>query len=222
MIICLDGLLSGKDLGALLAKVELARFRDGKATAGWSAKLVKNNLQLDASDRHYPDIAARIDAALRANEVFMLATLPRVLQPPIISRSEPGMFYGSHVDDALMGDPPARTDLSYTLFLSPPENYEGGELVVESASGEQEYKLPAGAAVVYPSTYLHRVNAVRSGTRQVAVGWVQSLVRDAAQRELLFDLNRTRLSVFAKIGKGEEFDLLSRACSNLLRSWSEL
>lgn len=222
MIICLEGVLSADEAGGIAVQAQAGRFRDGRGTAGWSAKLVKNNLQLAGDDPRYAKIVRRIDAALRANEVFALAALPRAMQPPFISRSEAGMGYGAHVDDALMGDPAIRTDLSYTLFLSPPDSYEGGELVIESAGGEQDFKLSAGCAVLYPSTHLHRVNPVRAGVRLVAAGWVQSLVRDEARRELLFDLNRARQSVFAKLGKCEEFDLLSRVSSNLLRSWSEL
>jgi PKHD-type hydroxylase len=137
----------------------------------------------------------------------------------MISRYAQGASYGSHTDDALMGG--LRSDVSFTVFLNAPADYEGGELVLERPDGEQSFKLESGDAVVYPSTSLHRVNPVERGTRLVAVGWVQSLVRRADQRELLFDLDTARRSLFAREGKNAEFDLLSKCLSNLLRDWAE-
>jgi PKHD-type hydroxylase len=129
------------------------------------------------------------------------------------------MAYGTHVDDALMGG--MRTDISFTLFLSDPESYDGGELVTESHAGEQPFKLPAGSLVLYPSTTLHRVEPVTRGSRLAAVGWVRSLVRDPARRELLFDLDTARKALFDRDGKSPEFDLLSKCGANLLRMWAE-
>ncbi|WP_332767733.1 Fe2+-dependent dioxygenase [Phenylobacterium sp.] len=222
MILCIEDVLSAGDLEAIRGEIARSGFRDGRATAGWSARRVKNNLQMEAGDPCYERVAGRITAALRANEVFMQAALPRALRPPLISRSDVGMGYGRHMDDALMGEPYVRTDLAYTLFLSAPDAYEGGELVIESASGELDFKLAAGGLVLYPATYLHKVEIVRAGTRLVAVGWAQCCVRDAGRRELLFDLQRARRMVLADTGGGEAFDLMSKACGNLLRLWSEV
>ena len=137
----------------------------------------------------------------------------------MFSAYEPGMRYGSHVDDALMQG--MRTDVSFTLFLSDPDSYDGGELVIESASGEDAMKLPAGSLVAYPSTALHHVAAVTRGTRLAAVGWARSYVRDGAQREMLFDLDTARRQIFAEGGKTPEYDLVSKSLANLLRMWVE-
>jgi PKHD-type hydroxylase len=137
----------------------------------------------------------------------------------MFSRYEGGMHYGSHVDDALMQG--MRTDVSFTLFLSEPESYDGGELVIESASGEDAVKLDAGSLLAYPSTTLHHVAAVTRGVRLAAVGWARSFIRDGAQRELLFDLDTARRRLFAREGKSAEYDLVSKSLANLMRMWVE-
>ena len=144
---------------------------------------------------------------------------PKALSPLLFSRYEKGMHYGSHVDDALMDG--MRTDVSFTLFLSDPKSYDGGELVIESASGEETFKLAAGSLVAYPATSLHRVGDVTRGTRLAAVGWARSFIRDAARRELLFDLDTARRQMFAREGKSAEFDLVSKSLANLMRMWAE-
>ena len=129
------------------------------------------------------------------------------------------MHYGSHVDDALMDG--MRTDVAFTLFLSDPKSYAGGELTIESPSGEDTFKLDAGSLVAYPATSLHRVADVTRGARLAAVGWARSFVRDQARRELLFDLDTARQQMFARDGKSAEFDLVSKSLANLLRMWVE-
>ena len=211
MILCIQGVLEKDDLDTVRADVSKARFQDGRETAGWHARLTKDNEQAPGDER----IAQR----LMDNDVFALAVRPKRLAPVMISRYGEGKQYGTHVDDALMGG--VRSDVSFTVFISAPGDYEGGELVLERAEGEQSFKLEAGDAVVYPSTHLHRVNPVTRGTRLVAVGWAQSLVRRAEHRELLFDLDTARRTLFAREGKTAEFDLLSKSLSNLLREWVE-
>jgi len=196
-----------------------ATFVDGRATAGWHARLVKNNLQASGIDGAVAALRETLAAAIRDNPLFRLAARPKALTPLILSRYEPGMNYGSHVDDALMGD--MRTDVSFTLFLSDPATYDGGALVIETSGGEDEVKLPAGSLVAYPSTTLHRVEPVTRGMRLAAVGWARSFIRDAAQRELLFDLDTARQQLFAASGKTPEFDLLSKTSANLLRMWAD-
>lgn len=196
-----------------------AAFADGRATAGWHARLVKNNLQASSSDRHVIALREAIAAKILAHPLFRLAARPKALTPLILSRYEPGMDYGSHVDDALMNG--MRTDVSFTLFLSDPESYDGGALVIETSGGEDDVKLPAGSMVVYASTTLHRVAPVTTGVRLAAVGWARSFVRDPAKRELLFDLDTARQALFAREGKTAEFDLLSKSSANLLRMWAE-
>ena len=137
----------------------------------------------------------------------------------MISRYKPGKQYGTHVDDALMRG--LRTDISFTLFLSEPETYEGGALVVESAAGEQEFRLAAGAMIVYPSTELHRVESVKKGERLAAVGWARSFIRSSEQREILFDLENARRNIFDLHGKTLAFDQVSKCSANLLRMWAD-
>lgn len=218
MLIQIGNVLSPEELGRVRAGLARAPFEDGRNTAGWNARGVKNNLQAGASadvERLRGFVAERI---LR-NEVFSLAVRPKALTPLIFSRYGAGHAYGSHVDDALMGG--MRTDVSFTLFLAEPDSYEGGELVIESAAGEETVKLPAGSLVAYSSTTLHRVEPVGSGERLAAVGWARSYVRDAARREILFDLDQARRLLFAREGKTPEFDLVSKSTANLLRMWIE-
>jgi PKHD-type hydroxylase len=200
---------------ALLGK---ATFADGRATAGRHARLVKNNLQA-AADAGVDALRRELAAAIAGNRMFQLAARPKALSPLILSRYEPGMAYGSHVDDALMQG--MRTDVSFTLFLSDPDAYDGGALVIETTGGEEEIKPAAGTLVAYPATSLHRVQPVTRGARLAAVGWARSFVRDAARRELLFDLDLARERLFAREGKTAEFDLLSKSAANLLRMWAE-
>ena len=219
MILCIEGVLSPADLAALRPKLASGTYRDGRETAGWHARLGKDNEQAEPEDAGLRAASQLIGERLRQHEVFSLAVRPKRLAPMMVSRYVEGRSYGSHVDDALMDG--LRSDVSFTVFLGAPADYEGGELVLERTDGEQSFKLEAGDAVIYPSTSLHRVNRVESGTRLVAVGWAQSLVRRAEHREMLFDLDTARRALFAKSGKTPEFDLLSKCLSNLLREWAE-
>ena len=196
-----------------------ANFVDGRATAGWHAKLVKRNLQASGADKALADLRTTLAAKISEHQLFRLAARPKALTPLILSRYEPGMEYGTHVDDALMNG--MRTDVSFTLFLSDPDSYEGGALVIESTGGEEDVKLPAGSLVAYPSTTLHRVEPVTQGVRLAAVGWARSFIRDGAKREMLFDLDTARLNLFKREGKTADFDLLSKTSTNLLRMWAE-
>jgi PKHD-type hydroxylase len=221
MIVCIPDLLSDEELSYLNQALSTAEFVDGKLTAGWHAKLVKQNQQMPKT----PDaeaLKAVIRKALRRNQLFQAVARPRAIHSMLLSRYKAGMSYGRHVDNALMKDGGLlRSDLSFTVFLNSPDDYEGGELVIEGADSEASYKLAAGSAIAYPSTSLHRVDPVLSGERLVAVGWVQSLIRSTEQREVLFDLVTTQRSLFAKDSKSDEFDLLSKSIANLLRMWAE-
>lgn len=218
MLISIGNVLDYDALKALRASLDALSFVDGRATAGWSAAEVKRNRQAAPSVALHT-LQDKVERAIRANAVFQIAARPKQFTPILFARYSGGETYGSHVDDAIMGG--LRTDLAWTLFLQEPENYEGGELVIEGAAGEQSIKLPAGAMVLYPATTLHRVAPVTRGERLVAVGWVRSLIRSAEQRELLFDLDTARRALFAREGKTAEFDLLSKSLSNLLRMWAE-
>lgn len=219
MILCIGSVLDGSALAKVRAELDGAKFEDGRKTAGWAARSVKNNLQLPGSSEAHGRIAKLAIDAMSANEIVQAAAMPRAFRPPLISRYEAGMGYGRHVDDAVMGSPPMRTDLSFTLFISEPSEYEGGELMLEMSEGDHSYKLDAGAVVLYPSTMLHRVEPVKSGVRTVVVGWIQSLCSDPRLREALFDLYRVRRSLFEREGKSETLDLLNKTHSNLLRAF---
>lgn len=212
-------LLSAEDCRRIRDAASRTSFVDGKLTAGWHARLVKNNLQARRDDPSAGDLLRELEERILAHPVFTAAARPKRLCSLLLSRYEPGMQYGRHVDDAVMGG--VRTDVSFTLFLSEPESYDGGELVIEDSEGENPVKLPAGSLYLYPSTTLHRVEPVRSGVRLAAVGWVRSLVRDADAREILFDLETVRRREFEAGGKTESFDLLSKCLANLLRRWAE-
>jgi PKHD-type hydroxylase len=222
MIISIANVLTPEALLDLHQQLKPADFVDGKTSAGWHARLVKHNTQLRSDAPVLPHLRQIIQQALQHNALFQIAALPKQISPILISRYETGMEYGSHVDNAFMGDEPRmRSDLSLTLFLSAPETYEGGELVIESSQGEQAFKLEAGAMVLYPSSTLHRVEQVTAGVRVAAIAWVQSLVKTAGDREILFDLETARQALFANYGKTAEFDLLSKSYANLLRKWGE-
>jgi PKHD-type hydroxylase len=221
MILCIGEVLEPSALADLRALLARGTFEDGRETAGWSARLVKHNRQL-AAGTVSDEVTARVLEALRTCPMLQIAALPRHFRPPIVSRTEAGMGYGTHIDDALMGQPLARTDLSYTLFLSAPEEYNSGELVLEDTQGDHSFKLPAGHLLLYPSTYLHRVESVTSGARLVAAGWIQSVCRLAAHREVLFDLHRLMTAEFEASGKTAAFDLLSKTRSNLLRLFADV
>lgn len=221
MILCLSQILDAEKRDRIDTLLEAAEFEDGAGTAGWHARLVKANRQ--AAPRHPAtrEAAALVATALREHAVFRSAVLPRRIAPVILARYAGGESYGTHVDDALMGNDLLRSDVAVTVFLAPPESYEGGELVIEDSAGEQAFKLGAGDAIAYPATSLHRVAPVTSGERRVAVTWVQSLVRDAGQREILFDLDTARRQLFEREGKSATFDLLAKSHANLLRRWAE-
>lgn len=221
MILCISEVLTAEELDLVVAKLDTAEFIDGKATAGWHARLVKYNTQLPKGAPTLEVVRDVLHAALNRNTLFQMAVRPKVIRPMTISRYEIGMSYGTHIDNALMSNPQLRSDVSMTLFLSDPSTYDGGELIIESAQGEQVFKLEAGSMIVYPSSTLHRVETVKRGVRLVAVTWIQSLIRDPSQREILFDLDTACQAVFAKYGKTAEFDLISKTHANLLRTWAE-
>lgn len=223
MILCIGNVLTQEELDTVVAKLERAEFVDGQATAGWHAKLVKHNTQAQADA---PAVAAArqiISTALQRHALFQMAARPKTIRPCLFNRYAPGMSYGAHVDNALMGDRNLlRSDISLTLFLSSPTTYTGGELVIETTQGEQAFKLEAGAMMIYPSSTLHRVEPVTSGSRLAAITWIQSLVRDVSDREILFDLDTARQAIFQQHGKTREFDLISKAHANLLRKWADV
>lgn len=221
MLILIENLIDTATLAKLRGWLSEATFEDGRATAGGSAALVKNNEQV-SSDPNRPDpkleeMQQLVEDHLWKNGLFMAAAEPKQIHPALFSRYAPGMRYGPHVDNALMGD--VRVDLALTLFLSDPDDYDGGELVAAFSTGERSVKLPAGNAVLYPATTLHQVAEVTRGQRLAAVTWIRSMIRDAAEREILFDLRTAHSRLAKQLGKTVEVDLLSKCHTNLLRRW---
>jgi PKHD-type hydroxylase len=222
MILCLENILAREILATLDRSLETRSFIERKETAGWYARSVKNNRQFDPRSPDAPVIKKLVYTALGNHLIFQMAALPKKIHSLLFSRYEVGMGYGSHVDNALMGEStPWRSDISVTLFLNSPSEYEGGELVLEEIGGERAFKLEAGSLILYPSHTLHRVETVTSGTRKVAIAWVQSFVRDPRRREILLDLDTAHRSLFNREEKSIEFDLLSKCHANLLREFVE-
>jgi PKHD-type hydroxylase len=218
MILCIGDVLDRAGLQALRATIATGVFVDGILSSGWASRLVKHNEQLGAGPAL--ELAQqKVIETLSANPIFSAAVLPRRFAPPLFARYEPGMAFGTHMDNPLMGPDHMRADVSVTIFLAEPEDYDGGELVMETTGGEAAYKLAAGSAITYPTTMLHRVEPVTRGIREVAVTWAQSLVRRADQREILFDLERTGRALFERDGKSEHFDLINKSTANLRRMW---
>jgi len=224
MLLTIPGLLNPAQLDKIREILAGAEFVDGRLTAGFAAARVKRNLELKQDPERLQRLIRIIMASLAHNETFRFGALPHRVADPIVARYEPGMTYGDHVDDPIMGTsgPRFRTDVSMTIFLNPPESYEGGELTVRTPFGDRKVKLPAGDAVIYPSSSLHHVAEVTAGERLVALTWIQSYVRDAARRELLYELNLARESLLKEAPGTETTGYVDRSYANLLRMWADL
>ncbi len=221
-MLVIDDILTPDEVKTIVARLESAKFIDGKLTAGWHAKQVKNNQQLSEKETTVTEIRNIVLQALQRNNLFQSAVRPRKIHPILFSRYETGMSYGMHTDNALIGkENKTRSDLSITLFLSDPSSYEGGELIIDTEWGEKYVKLNAGSMVVYPSSRFHRVGTVTSGIRFAGVTWIQSWIRDAEERQILFELETVRQALYKKYGNTKEFDILCKTHSNLLRKWIE-
>jgi PKHD-type hydroxylase len=190
-------------------------WEDGKQTAGKHAAKVKNNLQLRRNSDLSQKFSKLITKKILSNELIKSFSLPKKVHGTIFSKSLRGMRYGRHIDNAYMSS--GRADLSFTIFLNCKENYEGGELSIESFNTEQKFKLDAGEIVIYPSTYLHSVEEVIAGERLVFIGWIESYVKSIEEREYLFDLDAAARSLLTKYGRSDEVDLIFKSYSNLLR-----
>jgi PKHD-type hydroxylase len=222
MIAIIPNVLDAAALAQLYGLIDGATFVDGKLTAGARAKRVKNNEMLKHDSTAATEVNKLIMAKLFGNNLFSRIALPKTARPIMINRYEPGMGYGAHVDNPMMGRQPAmRSDISLTLFLNEPRDYDGGELTILLDYGHSAIKLPAGHAVIYPSSSLHRVSPVTRGSRLVAVTWVQSLVRDPARRQVLFDIDRLRVKLEQLAPDAVEADLAFKTHANLLRMWAE-
>jgi PKHD-type hydroxylase len=198
-------------------------FVDGRSTAGWHARERKHNLQARSESR-VASVLQLAELALLRHELVVAAARPKRIVRLLLSRYDAGMHYGTHVDDALMDG--QRTDLSFTIFLNPPDAYDGGSLVIDEPGAERAFRMGAGEMLLYPSSRLHRVEPVSRGTRLVLVGWIRSHLRSGEAREILFDMDRTIALLRGKPDalKSElaaELELLLKTRSNLLRMWTE-
>jgi PKHD-type hydroxylase len=222
MILTFANGITAQEHRAILDQVATAEFVDGRETAGTNLGARKNNQQIRRDASQIAAISAIVLAALRRNESFRNAVYPRQLHSLLVSRYGVGMEYGAHVDSALMGEAAAwRTDLSLTLFLNEPDQYDGGELALESGGDEILVKLPARSLVCYPTGQLHRVRPIVRGERLVVVAWIQSHVRDAGAREALADLS-SALTALRKTGAdARACDLINKTHINLLRRWAD-
>lgn len=224
MMLTIPDVLSADDLRACRAALDEAKWVDGRATAGHLAAKAKHNEQLEQNDPVATEIGGRILDALAAHPLFISAALPLKVLPPRFNRYAGGGQYGNHVDSAVLSIPGTghrvRTDISATLFFSQPDEYEGGELIVDDTYGPHRVKLPAGHVVLYPGTSLHRVTPVTRGARLASFFWVQSLVRDDARRALLFDLDTSIQQLSLRLPGDPQLERLTGVYHNLLRQWS--
>ncbi|MCI0504711.1 MAG: Fe2+-dependent dioxygenase [Gammaproteobacteria bacterium] len=210
-----------ENIRALLSKTS---FVDGRKTAGIMAQRVKHNEEVQTNRQQAEYLDHLIMSALANNAAFRDAVLPLQVAQPVIARYTPGMSYGDHIDDPVMGSAGAhfRTDVAVTVFLNSPDQYDGGELVISTAFGEQRVKLKAGDAVIYPASSIHRVNEVTRGERLVAVTWIQSMVRDPARRELLYELSLARNTLMTEQPDSVTTKQVDHAYVNLIRMWSDI
>jgi PKHD-type hydroxylase len=216
----IPGFLSAAQLNQVEQLSQQAPFEDGRKTASLAAKEVKHNLQIDPTSQQYMALQQIMFEAINQSVLLRNVTFPRQVHPFLFSKYGPGMAYGWHVDSPVMGNM-IRTDIAITVFLSEPGEYEGGELELQTAAGISLYKYEKGDAICYPCTQLHRVREVTKGERKVAISWIQSMVRHAEQRKILFEINGVVETLRGKELQSEEANLLLQTHSNLLRMWSE-
>ncbi|HWU67906.1 MAG TPA: Fe2+-dependent dioxygenase [Stenotrophobium sp.] len=227
MILTIPGVLDAQQLHGFRRKLEAAEapWLDGRVTAGYQGAPVKRNQQIDEASALARELGDTILSELERHPLFISAVLPNRVYPPMFNRYEQGMHFGKHVDGAVRLIPGTgaklRTDISATLFLADPEDYDGGELLIEDTYGPQSVKLPAGDLLVYPASSVHRVAPVTRGVRLASFFWIQSMVRDDAQRTLLFNLDRAVQRLNATHADDEARLSLTGCYHNLLRQWSE-
>ena len=223
MLITIESLLNEHELAQVRRILERAECMSGQLSAGKRAAKVKNNSELRLETAELDRVNHIVMGNLVQNEVYRTAALPLRIAAPYYARYTEGMYYGPHVDDPVMGDGPRyRSDVSITVFLNAPAEYEGGTLCIETEFGDQLVKLDAGDAVMYPSSSLHRVDPVLSGQRLAAITWVQSMVPSAQKRALLYTLAQARDELFADAAHARATSRVDQAYVNLIRMWSRI
>jgi PKHD-type hydroxylase len=226
MLLHIPNVFNAEEAAAQREALERADWIDGRVTAGYQSARTKFNLQLPEDHPLSQELGTRVVSALEKNALFMGAALPLKVFPPLFNRYDGGQSFGAHVDNAVRQvtgtSHRIRTDLSATLFLTPPEDYDGGELIIEDTYGAQSVKLPAGHLVLYPSTSLHKVQPVTRGSRISSFFWIQSMVRDDTQRTLLFDLDLAIQRIAGEAPDHPSTVQLTGVYHNLIRMWAEL
>lgn len=228
MLLNIPDVLTAEQVAYALAMLQSADWADGRITAGYQSAKAKDNAQLPEASPVARELGGVILEALSRNSTFFSAALPKRIYPPLFNRYEGGQSFGFHVDNAVRydrsrgGADAVRTDLSATLFLSAPEDYDGGELIIEDTYGTQSVKLPAGHMVLYPGTSLHRVTPVTRGARVASFFWIQSMVRDDGQRRLMFELDLSIRRLTQELPDHPALVQLTGVYHNLLRQWTEV
>ena len=226
MMLHVPNVLTPDQVADLRRRLDATDWVDGRETVGPQGALVKRNRQLPESSPVSRELGAIVLNALAAQPLYFSAALPLRTVPPLFNRYEGGEHYGDHIDGSVRSVPGTnlrlRTDISCTLFLTPPEDYDGGELVVVDSYGTHEVKLPAGDLIVYPASSVHRVEPVTRGARVCSFFWVQSMVRDDWRRSMLFELDRNIQSLRQRVGDGPEIVGLTGHYHNLLRQWADV
>ncbi len=224
MLIQIPNLLSQQQLNAIQNILSDAEFIDGKLSAGKMAETVKQNQEISASNPVLNQLNNIVMNSLVKHTLYIAATFPKNVATPFYAKYTEGMAYGDHIDDPIMGSQGQRyrSDISITIFLNPPSDYEGGELVINNEFGQQHIKLNAGDAVLYPSSSIHHVNPITAGERLVAVTWVQSMVRSVEQRALLYELGQSRDQSLLENPNSEITTRINNSYANLLRMWADI
>lgn len=225
MLITLEDVLSADQVADFRRRLSATDWVDGRVTAGEQSARAKRNLQVPEDAPLARELGEIVLGALGRNPAFVSAALPLRVFPPLFNRYDQGMGFDTHVDNAIRFSGPVRyrTDLSATLFLTDPEDYEGGELIVEDSYGEHAVKLPAGHMVLYPATSLHRVAPIVRGSRWASFFWIQSMVRSDEKRALLHDMDTAIQALSAKVGQGDASVVsLAGSYHNLIRMWAEV
>jgi PKHD-type hydroxylase len=224
MLLHLREVLKNDELKLVREWLAHANFVDGRLSAGTVAKRVKNNEELDSRAAELERLNSTVMSRLVHHAGYRSGALPLHVASPYYARYQPGMAYGNHLDDPIMGADGLRyrSDIAITIFLNAPEDYGGGELVIQTAFGSQPVKLAAGDGVLYPAGSIHQVNPVTRGERLVAITWAQSLVRDPARRELLYELGQAREKLLQSTPDAAETAQVNAAYLNLIRMWSEI
>jgi PKHD-type hydroxylase len=224
MMVHIPAVLTPEQVARCREVMEKAAWVDGNVTSGHQAAKAKNNLQLPESAPEARELSNMVMEALGRSPLFMSAVLPKQVFPPLFNRYDAGMTFGNHVDNAVRSGNGVRirTDVSSTLFISSPEDYDGGELIIEDTYGAHSVKLPAGDMIVYPATSLHRVTPITRGSRICSFFWTQSMIRDEAQRGLLFDLDMSIIRLAGDHPQHKSVVSLTAVYHNLLRQWAEV